>query len=33
VTKDVETRKGDFWAIGMDGSDVLFADYYARPED
>jgi 8-oxo-dGTP diphosphatase len=33
VTKDVETRKGDFWVIGMDGSDVLFADYYRRPED
>ena len=33
VTKDVETRKGDFWAIGMDGSDVLFADFYRRPED
>jgi 8-oxo-dGTP diphosphatase len=33
VTKDVETRKGDFWAIGVDGSDVLFADYYPRPED
>jgi 8-oxo-(d)GTP phosphatase len=33
VTKDVETRKGDFWVIGMDDSDVLFADYYCRPEE
>jgi 8-oxo-(d)GTP phosphatase len=33
VTKDVETRKGDFWVIGMDDTDVLFADYYRRPED
>jgi phosphohistidine phosphatase SixA len=33
VTKDVETRKGDFWVIGMDGSGVLFADYYRRPDD
>jgi 8-oxo-dGTP diphosphatase len=33
VTKDVETAKGDFWAVGMDGSEVLFADYYRRPED
>jgi 8-oxo-(d)GTP phosphatase len=33
VTKDVETRKGDFWAVGMDGPDVLFADYYRLPED
>jgi 8-oxo-(d)GTP phosphatase len=33
VTKDVETPKGDFWAVGMDGAEVLFADYYRRPED
>jgi 8-oxo-(d)GTP phosphatase len=33
VTKDVETRKGDFWVIGMNSSGVLFADYYRRPED
>ena len=33
VTKDVDTRKGDFWAVGMDGAEVLFADYYRRPED
>ena len=33
VTKDVDTRKGDFWVIGMDGAEVLFADYYRRPED
>ena len=32
VTEDVATRKGDFWAVGMDGSDVLFADYYRLPE-
>jgi hypothetical protein len=24
--------EGDFWAVGMDGSEVLFADYYRRPE-
>jgi 8-oxo-(d)GTP phosphatase len=31
VRRDVDTKKGTFWVIGVRGEEVLFADYYRRP--